>query len=342
MNQPSGEFIEMLAVLLGVPVDIVREGVASFCSPNGYSSWKVPKGNGRRRFIDSPKAPLKQLQKLILKRLLYRAPISPFAHGFVPGRSIVTNACVHSKTANETVQIDLEDAYPSVSTRRVYNCLEWGLGRYVKDRFPNASTEERQTFFGWLADICTHNNCLPQGAPTSGMLLNLASARIDRLSSRLVRNRIRDVKHLKYSRYADDLTFTSSEPIPKDFVEEVILVVLRSGFRVNRRKTEHYGTLSRDIVICGVRLRDGKLLLPRKTLRRYRSLFHKSLRYESHQIPATLQNQINGTLGLLTMVTATCPIMLEKPLQRMLERHSSWLNAAKDNSMELRWMPYAS
>ena len=66
----------------------------------------------------APKPKLKQVQKRILSEILDRVPPHPAAHGFVNGRSIVTNARPHVGQ-RVLVKLDLENFYPSVSLNRV-------------------------------------------------------------------------------------------------------------------------------------------------------------------------------------------------------------------------------
>jgi RNA-directed DNA polymerase len=301
-------------------VDAARRG--------DYRPWRVPKGNGRWRQLHAPSPPLKRLQSLVLRRLLSRASVSPFAHGFVRGRSIVTNAKAHADTAFGLVGLDLEDAYPSVSPARVRAALEWGLGRYLKDFFPGTPYSLVAETLDLITVVCTHEDALPQGAPTSGMLLNLACARLDRLAAKLVRRDKAHLPDLRYSRYADDLTFTASVEIPADFVEEAATRVLRAGFRPNRRKVRRTTADNRALVICGVRIHEGRLGLPRRVLRRYRALLHQALAFSPTDLPDEVRDHLVGALGFLTMVAPTCPAMLEEPLRRVVERHGSWLRPA--------------
>ena len=102
------------------------------------------------------------------------------------------------------------------------------------------------------------------------MILNLACARLDKLIARLLRRM--KLPAGRYSRYADDLTVSSSKPIPEDFTAALRRAVQESGFRLNARKVHCYRERDRAIVICGVRLQSGaargELALPRETLKK--------------------------------------------------------------------------
>ena len=324
LNSPSETTLSLLTHLLVTDEDTVRVGFEAL-DGQAYNSWTVPKGNGRERRIDAPVPDLKRLQSLLLKRLLNFAPISPFAHGFVRGRSIVTNAAIHRETARSMVSLDLKDAYPSVSRDRIVKALEWGVGSFLKHSSPETTRDEREAVYEAVADVCTHEGVLPQGAPTSGQLLNMACCSLDRHCSRLVRRYREEFPGLRYSRYADDLTFTATGELSHEFLERAIGCVLRAGFEVNRRKIKRYTVANADLVICGIRLHDGRLTLPRRVLRKYRALLFQTLACEPEEISDGARQHVHGAIGFLTMATTVCPPQLEQLLEAVLRQHGSWL-----------------
>ena len=333
--------VTRVAALLGASSSDVA-ACTSMPAASRYARWTVPKGDGRVRTIEAPCEVLRELQRKILRQLLDRARVSPFAHGFVRERSIVTNASAHLANARALVSVDLEDAYPSVSAERVRRSLARGCGPHLKWALPQTSKEGRSAVLDLLTDLVTHRDALPQGAPTSGALLNLVCLRLDRLARRLVLDARGAQPNLVYTRYADDLTFTSAEPFDADFVDRVIDVVRRSGFRVNRRKTRRTTERHGDLVICGVRLHEGRLELPRRTLRSYRALFHRVLREDAGAVPAELRDLVQGTLGHLTAVTSSCPAIVEGPLRALLAKHGDWLRPRRRDIERLSLPPYGS
>ncbi len=96
----------------------------------------------------------------------------------------------------------------------------------------------------YLAQICTFNNSLPQGAPTSPVGSNLLCRKMDQQLSRLARNYMCD-----YTRYADDITLSTNRDIfPKAIVitipdskeshcgDELSKIIRMSGFTINLKK----------------------------------------------------------------------------------------------------------
>lgn len=78
-------------------------------------------------------------------------------------------------------------------------------------------------------------NVLPQGAPTSPVLSNIVCHRLDQLLTGLA-NRF----GLKYSRYADDITFSSMHNVYHqggEFLNELHRIITDQGFFINESKT---------------------------------------------------------------------------------------------------------
>jgi RNA-directed DNA polymerase len=182
-----------------------------------YRELRIPKKDGGERRLLSPREPLRQAQYWVLRRLLDRCSVHDAAHAFVRGRSIVTNARLHQGRA-VVVRVDLENFFPSVrktAIRKVFQRI--GYVYSVADA---------------LAALCTVDGGLPQGASTSPALSNLAAINLDvrftALGKRL---------DFHYSRYADDLIFSSNDerlPALLPFFREVIA---SEGYVVNQKKT---------------------------------------------------------------------------------------------------------
>lgn len=158
-----------------------------------YKSFILKKRDGTDRTIHEPRKALKIIQNKVLAFLEERSPaLKPTVHGFVAKRSILTNAMVHcSHKTQHVFNIDLEDFFPSITFYRV---------RGVLLHHPFKLSHQLATV---IAHICTLENVLPQGAPTSPFLSNLVCRSMDRDLADLARRSL-----ARYSRYADDITFS--------------------------------------------------------------------------------------------------------------------------------------
>lgn len=192
-------------------------------NPKRYIQFQIPKKKkGEFRTITAPNAGLKCIQRCINAILLERFEANPAANGFVPGKSIVDNARVHLGQ-KYIYNIDLKDFFPSVTIGRVFACLQLSPFSFDKQ---TASL---------IADLCCHEGVLPQGAPTSPTLTNIVCSRLDWRLSKLARR-----YGLRYSRYADDITFSGMSNIfheDGDFVKELRHFIEKEGFRINEAKT---------------------------------------------------------------------------------------------------------
>jgi RNA-directed DNA polymerase len=196
---------------------------------NSYFRWRIPKKSGGYRLISAPRTELKAAQHILAVSLQGMHEPRPSAHGFIPARSIVTNAARHVDR-RWVFNLDLEDFFGSISTRRVATLLA------------SAPFYLNPTVARGVASICTLDGCLPTGSPSSPVLSNMVARKFD--------GQLQEFAHehrAVYSRYVDDLTFSTNLPQ----VEEAIAVqhldewfvggplhalIVRNGFRVNVRK----------------------------------------------------------------------------------------------------------
>ena len=168
--------------------------VASIIYPTPpYKHFAIKKRDGSPRYLAEPRARLKTLQYKVLAFLTERmTPLKPAVHGFVPGRSIVSNAKAHAYRRNHFIlNLDLEDFFPSITFFRV---------RGVLTSWPFNFSHQVATV---IAHMCTLRGNLPQGAPTPPFLSNLVCRTMDRDLTDLARR-----NRATYTRYADDLTFS--------------------------------------------------------------------------------------------------------------------------------------
>lgn len=199
---------EALAKALGVPVSRLRWFAYHREVDTGthYQSWQIPKRDGGQRTITAPKKELKAAQRWVLSNVVERLPVHGAAHGFVAGRSILTNALAH-RGADVLVKVDVKDFFPSVTWRRVKGLLrKGGLEEQAATLLSLLSTEaprEVVQFRGKTLYVAKGPRSLPQGAPTSPAITNALCLKLDKRVSALAKR-----LGFTYTRYADDLTFS--------------------------------------------------------------------------------------------------------------------------------------
>ena len=224
-----------------------------------YTEFKVKKKSGAERSIHSPVAGLKSIQKTMSYVLQCVYEPHNAAMGFVRDKSIVDNAKLH--VGNMYVyNIDLKDFFPSVDQARVWKCFQlkpFNLFGEIKNISigPKWVTEKRggrKDIANILASLCctemeverknetgewekVKRNVLPQGAPTSPVITNIVCQKLDYLLSGVAKR-----FGLKYSRYADDITFSSMHNVyqpESEFLKELHRIIAEQNFHIKESKT---------------------------------------------------------------------------------------------------------
>lgn len=212
-----------------------------------YHCHLIPKRDGSLRLIEEPKPLMKRLQRRILHGLLDHVPAHPAAHGFAKGRNCISAAASHASEAI-VVSFDLADFFPGISRPRLYALFRsLGYPRAVALALTDITTaisppEVLQTPRLAARALLQHRH-LPQGAPTSPALANLAAFRLDQRLSALAR-RI----GARYTRYADDLTFSGDPHIAPILSRAVPEIAHAEGLRLNPAKTRQATQAQRQTV----------------------------------------------------------------------------------------------
>jgi RNA-directed DNA polymerase len=237
---PALPGVDALAKALGTTVPRLRWLAYHRDVDSGthYHRWLVPKRDGSKRLISAPKPDLKAIQRWIAREITEHLPVHGAAHGFLIGRSILTNATVHA-TARIVVKLDIKGFYPTVTTRRVKGLLRRaGLGEQIATLLALLVTEsprEEVVTHGRTYYVATGPRSLPQGAPTSPSITNALCLRMDCRLSGLARK-----LGCRYTRYADDLTFSWHGGDRGDIgtlLRAVRMIVKSEGFEIHTKKT---------------------------------------------------------------------------------------------------------
>ncbi|WP_369752780.1 retron St85 family RNA-directed DNA polymerase [Flavobacterium sp. WC2409] len=239
-----------LAELLGIQKEILASIVMK--SSSFYYNFEIPKRNGGSRQISAPYPVLLHAQRWIYENILIQQPLHTSSKGFVKNVSIVDNAKEHLNQKC-LLKMDIENFFPSIKINRIISI------------FRNLGYTKKISYY--LASICCSNQELPQGAATSPTLSNIIAKRLD---YRL--NGFANKFHLKYTRYADDFTF-SGETIPYKLISYIEKIVKEEGFVVKADKTKLLSEKKQKI-ITGISISSGKLTIPKKTKREVRKNIH--------------------------------------------------------------------
>jgi RNA-directed DNA polymerase len=241
-----------------------------------YHRYEISKKTGGVRCISAPKAALAGAQRWVLDHVLRRLEPEPQAHGFVTGRSIVTNAATHSGKA-VVCNLDLRDFFPSITFRRVKGLFgALGYSEHVATLLALLTTEPPRVpaeLDGKTYHVALGSRVLPQGACTSPAITNALCRRLDRRLNGLARRHGFD-----YTRYADDLTFSGDAPRAVGrLLRSIRAIVAAEGLTEHPRKTRVMRRGGRQEV-TGLTVND-RPSIARKELRTLRAILHNAARF---------------------------------------------------------------
>ncbi len=252
-----------------------------------YQTFYIPKKNGESREIQAPRRELKRIQKrLALELSVYQQSMyktfdinTNIAHAFRKGRSIITNAKIH-KNKRYIVNIDLKDFFHSIHFGRV-------KGFFEKNTFYQLPS----TIATIIAQLTCYNGRLPQGAPSSPVITNLICQVLDYHVLRIAKK-----YRLDYTRYADDMTFSTNMTEfwneRETFLSDLTREIDRNGFRINDAKTRFIKRESKQTVTG---------LTVNKKINADR-IYYKETRAMADRLYKTGSFNINGKPGTISML----------------------------------------
>ncbi|MDX4954894.1 reverse transcriptase family protein [Delftia acidovorans] len=278
-----------------------------------YHSFTLPKKTGGERLISAPMPRLKRAQYWVLDNILAKVPAHDAAHGFLAGRSIVSNAAPHAGH-DVVINLDVKDFFPSIAFGRIKGVFRHlGYGEAIATLLALLCSENRaqawqvdgeKLFVGGKA----RERVLPQGAPTSPMLTNLLCRRLDRRLLGLARQ-----LGFVYTRYADDLTFSASGEAARDNVGRLLgrvrWILRDEGFTPHPDK-ERVMRKGRRQEVTGLVVNTDKPSVSRETRRRLRAALHRATQASAGK-PAHWQGQAaqpSQLLGLAQFVYQVDPV----------------------------------
>jgi len=263
---------EQIAAAMKIPLGQLRflSYARRVSSVSHYKRFQIPKKSGGTRQISAPMPRLKRAQEWVLRNILDKVPVHDAAHGFRKGRSIVSNAVPHAG-ADVVVNLDLRDFFPTITYRRIRGVFrKLGYSEQVATIFALICSEPRVETVqldGRTWYVAKGERFLPQGAPTSPAITNLLCRRLDARLAHVAKQ-----LGFRYTRYADDLTFSASGESAANVgkvLRRVRYVVEKEDLRVHPDKTRVWRKGRRQEV-TGLVV-NKKVSVSRQLLRRFRA-----------------------------------------------------------------------
>ncbi len=218
----SRQLASMLGISLRTLYSILKSTNAN------YTTHKFVQKNGKKRTINEPSTQLKSIQRSIYFKILQHLPVSKYAKAYRPRITIKQNALPHIGK-KFLLKMDIKDFFPGITFTRVYGAA------FNTSLFPK--------YIGTLlTTLCCKDDCLPQGAPTSPALSNLVMKSFDEYLGKWC-----EEKGIAYTRYCDDLTFSSDKPLYGVYLKAKYMLE-NMGFEVNEKKTKFISSNNRQTV----------------------------------------------------------------------------------------------
>ncbi len=244
-----------------------------------YKNYTIKKKRGGTRQIFAPEKQLKSIQKRLNYFLqAYYLWIKPYeVHGFVVNPhylgthcNIVENAKVHVNR-KFVLNIDLKDFFPSISARQ------------VKDIFSSSYFNYNEQISTALTLLTTYEGKLPIGAPTSPVISNFICFQLDTDLITFCKQ-----NNLTFTRYADDLTFSSDTAISNNNTLDIINIIKKNNFEINEKKIR-LKTSYRKQTVTGLTV-NSKVNVDRKLLKKIRAMLHDLI---TNGIDSSVQKHFN-------------------------------------------------
>lgn len=244
-----------------------------------YFEEEIPKKDGTPRTIYVPCLSLKVVQRWILKEILEKINVSEQSMAFVPNRNgLKVNAEYHRKNIF-LLEMDISNFFSSIPEERVFR-LFCNIGY-------NADVS------AVLTNLCTYKGVIPQGAVTSPYIANLICYHLDaRLNGFCSR---RDVV---YTRYADDLSFSSNIRAQLNGIEKFVKYIIKDeGFEINEKKTRY---LSNDVrkTITGITINNEEMHVDKNIKRKLRAMINNSIAHKDY----SQNDRIRGTIAYINSI----------------------------------------
>lgn len=306
-----------LAYLLGTRLSVI-ERVINFPV---YHEFNIPKRKKGVRVIHSPDSSLMKIQRRLNEylQLYYNTVRTTSSFGFIRNFdqqkriNIVGNAAMHVGKA-KILQLDIKDFFTSISARAVKTLFSTGPFHFNE----HVSTA--------LALLTTYKKHLPTGAPTSPVISNLICIELD--------NQLMGIANsygMTYTRYADDLTFSTDNEISEHQIQVITDAINKFGFSTNQKK-QRVSTRSKRQVVTGLTVND-KVNIDRRFLKKTRAMIHdlhtnglakaSSNHYNQDRISEEDQQRflrkIDGRLNFISMVRGKDDVVYREMRRKRVE-----------------------
>jgi retron-type reverse transcriptase len=256
-------------------------------APHSYKVYTIPKRSGGQRTIAQPAKETKFIQRWLIQNIFSQLPVHECASAYKVGASIKKNANAHKKNSYVT-KLDFKDFFPSIKSDDLVKHISKHLGSSL-----GAQDIQDIARISCIRLLGRSDLCLSVGAPSSPVLSNTIMYGFDSEVSAWCAE-----SGITYTRYADDLTFsTSTKGISSDiepFVKGIAQKLTYPSLSLNNKKTTHLSKKHQRRITGIIINNEGNLSLGRNRKREISALIHK---YSLGMLPEPEMFRLQGLLG---------------------------------------------
>lgn len=308
--------VDRIASEFGVAPDFVARIIRR--ADYSYKTYSIPKKTGGERLISQPSRELKAIQRWVVRNLISALPVHGAATAYRDGQGIVDNAGMHAKS-KYSVKIDFRDFFPSLTRNDVTKILTANL-HLLQLKLSNEDIEV-------IASIVCRRGFLTIGAPSSPALSNALLFNFDSRVAEFCARR-----DLIYTRYADDITLSSSRPNRLEaalvHVREIIHKSESPKLVINEKKIHFSSRKYRRAITGLVVTPEGDLSIGRKAKRRLRHFLHQS------SLGRLDKADLLSLRGYLAYVSNVEPQLIVSLVEKYGEEVIERINVADDSADE--------
>lgn len=240
------------------PIEVIKD----------YRKYEIPKKRGGKRIIFHPSPKLKVFQYWLVNRLFVYFPISSYATAYKKGCSIKNNATLHLNKAH-LLHLDIIDFFPSITRKHIEQVIN--NNKFIlKEKIGFELTGDDIKI---ILKLTLLDDSLTIGSISSPILSNIVMFDIDNEL-----NKVAESYDCKYSRYADDMVFSSTKFIPHKIIDDVDKILKSNGFLLNKKKSYFMGKGSRKVV-TGINVNKSRLTIGRKKRDEIKKMIYMKCKY---------------------------------------------------------------
>jgi len=238
-------------------------------APSKYKIYTIPKRKGGTRVIAQPAKETKILQKFVIDELYSNFPIHHAAMAYRKKHNTKMNASVHVGQ-KYLLSMDFENFFHSITPALFWEVYE----RLIKQPVSPLEMRNYQNLFFWRPKKQSEKLLLSIGAPSSPFISNFIMYEFDCF----IYNYCETIG-VKYTRYADDLSFSTNRKGILFQIPKVVSVNLNELYKnrinINLNKTS-FSSKAHNRHVTGITLtNEQKLSIGRSKKRYIKHLVHK-------------------------------------------------------------------